>query len=218
MTSRRPLSALALACLLFASPSAWAHKLRFVAFDLPVAAGNCQLVPASDPKKATTVEIGISRFTPVVDLAAGTYKLVLPDGKTSGTLALEGDAGRKLIVIVLPGPEGTVSVLTAPDEPASFAAGDRLFINATRSEIRVQIGDKNLVCKPSSTQLVKPPGKSVDGRFAVRMGIQKEDKWVVFNSTWWPDDPTCRSLILLYPNATTGVPGVKTIEETPAKE
>lgn len=207
----------AIFCLLLAAPSAWAHKLRFVAFDLPVAAGNCQLVPASDPKKASTVEIGISRFTAPVDLAPGNYKLVLPDGKTTGTFALEGDAGRKLIAIVLPGPEGTVSVLTTPDEPASFAAGDRLFINATRAEIRVQIGDKNVVCKPASVQLVKPPGKSVEGRFPVRMGIQKEDKWVVFNSTWWPDDPTCRSLVLLYPNATTGVPGVKTIEEVPEK-
>ncbi|BCU78206.1 hypothetical protein [Luteolibacter sp. LG18] len=216
MTSR--LIPLALISLLLAAPSAWAHKLRFVAFDLPVAAGNCQLIPATDPKKTTAVELGISRFSAPVDLVPGAYKLVLPDGKTTGTLALEGDAGRKLIAIVLPGPEGTVSVLTAPDEPASFAGGDRLFINATRSEIRVQIGDRNLVCKPASTQLVKPPGKSVEGRFAVRMGVQKEDKWVVFNSTWWPDDPTCRSLVLLYPNATTGVPGVKTIEEIPAKE
>jgi len=211
-------AAIALIGFLSLSSSAWAHKVRFVAFDLPVAAGNCQLIPATDPKKSTTVEIGISRFSPVVDLAPGSYKLAMPDGKTTGTLLLQGDAAGKLIAIVLPGPDGTVSVLTAPDEPASFAVGDRLFINATRSEIRVQIGDRNVVCKQASTQLVKPPGKSVDGRFAVRMGVQKEDKWVVFNSTWWPDDPTCRSLVLLYPNATTGVPGVKTIEEVPQKE
>lgn len=215
MNARR--TATALACLLLSSSSAWAHKVRFVAFDLPVPAGNCQLVPAADPKKASTVEIGISRFSPVVDLAPGSYKLVLPDGKTSGTLTLEGDAGRKAIAIVLPGPEGTVSVITTPDEPASFSVGDRLFINATRSEIRVQIGDKNVICKPASVQLVKPPGKSVEGRFPVRMGIQKDDKWVAFNSTWWPDDPACRSLVLLYPNPTTGVPGVKTIEEVPEK-
>ncbi|MFD0894114.1 hypothetical protein KBB96_02770 [Luteolibacter ambystomatis] len=211
-------SATVLASLLLSSSFAWAHKVRFVAFDLPVAAGKCQLIPATDSKKASIVELGISRFSAVVDLSPGSYKLVLPDGRTSGTLSLEGEAARKAIAIVLPGPEGTVSVLTTPDESASFAAGDRIFINATRAEIRVQIGDRNVVCKPASVQLVKPPGKIVDGRYPVRMGIQKDDKWVTFNSTWWPDDPTCRSLVLLYPNANTGVPGVKTIEEVPQKE
>ena len=195
-----------------------AHKVRFVAFDLPVPAGTCQLIPAENPKKPLTVDVGVSRFSAATDVAPGNYKLVLPDGKTSGILKLEGDAARKMLAIVLPGPEGTVGILTAPDEVASFAAGDRLFINATQYDIRVQIGDKDLAFKPGASQMMKPPGKSTEGRFAVRMGYLKEGKWGVFNSTWWPDDPTCRSLVLIFPNPQTGAPGVKTIEETPKKE
>ena len=110
-----------------------AHKVRFVAFDLPVPAGTCQLIPAEDHKKPETVDVGVSRFSAATEVAPGNYKLVLPDGKTSGILKLEGDAARKVLAIVLPGPEGTVGILTAADEAAAVedqAAGRRALCQA----------------------------------------------------------------------------------------
>jgi len=204
-------------CLWLSATNAQAHKVRFVAFDLPVSAGACKLIPAADEKNTTSADVGISRFSKVINMPPGLYRLVLPDGKTTGRLNLDGEATQARIAIVLPGPEGTVTILTVSDETSTFGAGDRLFINATISDIRVQIGDRNLTCKPGTTQMIKPPGQSKEGRFPVRMGYLKDDEWLIFNSTWWPDDRACRSLVLLYPNTTTGAPGVKTIEEIPSQ-
>jgi len=204
-----------LSCMLLTSLSANAHTLRFVAFDLQVPAGKCQLIPENDPERKSTVELGVSRFSSPLSLPPGSYKLVLPDGKTSGILRLAGNADDKLIVIVTPGPEGSVGVITAPDEIGSFGSGDRMFINVTGSEIRVQFGERNVVCKPGTVQIVKSPKLSEEGRHSVRMAIIKDKDWIVFNSTWWPEDSVSRSLVLLLPNPATGVPGVKTIEEIP---
>ena len=204
-----------LSCMLLPSLSAAANELRFVAFDLQVPAGECQLVPENDSGKKSKIELGVSRFSNPVSLPPGTYKLILPDGKTSGTFNLKEGAEDKLIAIVTPGPEGSVGLITAPDGSASFGPGDHLFINATQTEVRMQFGERNLACKPGSTQIVKSPKLSVEGRHPVRMAIMRDNNWIVFNSTWWPDDRVSRSLVLFIPNATTGVPAVKTIEEIP---
>lgn len=203
-----------IAALLFAVPVS-GQMVRFVAFDLQVAAGTSQLVSAEKDGGSISVELGVSRFSDPVKVPPGSYKLVLPDGKTNGNLLIGEDTERKILAIVLPGAEGTVNVITAPDEPTKFGGGDRLFINATNSEIRMQIGERNLVCKSGTTQIVKPPQMNSEGRVPVRMAVTKDGNWIIFNSTWWPVDKVSRSLILLHPDMKTGVPRVRTIEEIP---
>lgn len=194
------------------------QTVRFVAFDLQVPAGHCKLLPDGDVKRAIDIELGISRFGKAMKLTQGNYLLVLPDGKTNGKLVIKGEANRKLLIIVFPGAVGHVKVITAPDETARFGPGDRFFINATQMEVRIRIGEKNLVCKSGTSQIVKPPKLIVEERLPVRMAFLKDKNWHVFNSTWWPANEISRSVILLYPNETTGVPSVKTIEEIPHPE
>ena len=194
-----------------------AHTLRFVAFDLQVPAGKCQLIPASDPAKPIAVDVGISRFSDAVQASKGIYQLVLPDGKTKGNLTLPGDTEGRWIIIVTPGPGDSVGIIPIPDETSKFGPGDRLFINATRSEIRMQLGEQKVICKSGTTKLLPAPKIITEGRFPVRMAVLKNDEWLFFNSTWWPADEVARSIIALFPNAVTGIPMVKTIEEIPVK-
>jgi hypothetical protein len=45
------------------------------------------------------------------------------------------------------------------------------------------------------------------------MLVQKNERRVPFNSTWWPHDPGVRSIVVIHPNPRNGLPAVKNIAE-----
>jgi hypothetical protein len=201
----------ALACLL-AAPAA-ADEARFLAFDLPIPLGTYQVVPAGeDSAKGKPVEIAANRFSERLKLAGGQYRLLLPDGKTGPSFTLAGDTKRTLF-IVLPAGNGSVGLAAVPDNPAEFGPGDRWFLNVTPGEIRVQFGERNLRLPPGTGNREKAPAKLDEGRIPVRMMVQKNERWVPFNSTWWPHDPGLRSIVVIHPHPGNGLPMVKNIAE-----
>ena len=208
--------ALALACLL-AAPAA-GHEARFLAFDLPIPLGTYQVVPpGEDTARAKPVEIAANRFSERLRLSAGVHRLLLPDGKTGPSFTVAGDAKRTLF-LVLPAADGPVGLAAVPDDRGEFGPGERWFLNVTPGEIRVQFGERNLRLPPGTGNREKAPAKLDEGRIPVRMLVQKNERWVPFNSTWWPHDPGVRSIVVIHPHPKNGLPLVKNIAEPAAEE
>ncbi|MGC4013332.1 MAG: hypothetical protein QM755_02270 [Luteolibacter sp.] len=196
-----------------------AHTLRFVAFDFPMSVGACKITASGKDaaKEAKQIELGINRFSAPLELPPGPYQFALPDGKTA-ELTLTGDAAGKVLVIVLPGSQGKVALVQVPDQAAAFGAGDRVFINATKVPVRIQLGTVPISCPAGGNKVVKALPKSADGRIPVRMWYARGEEWLKFNSTYWPDNQAVRSMVLIFPNPEIEAPGVKTIEEVPPAE
>lgn len=195
-----------------------AHDARFLAFDLPVPLGAYRIVPpGGDAAKAPTVEIAANRFSGRLKLAAGSHRLILPDGTAGPSFTVPDDAKRTLF-IVLPAAGGGVGLTSVPDNAESFGPGERWFLNVTPEEVRVQFGERNLRLPAGSGHSEKAPSRLDEGRIAVRMLVQRQERWVPFNSTWWPHDPALRSIVLIYPNPKTGLPSLKNIAEMPEVE
>lgn len=208
--------ALVLACVLAASAAG--HEARFLAFDFPMPLGSYQVMPpGEDRARAKPVEIAANRFSERLKLAGGVHRLILPDGTPGPSFTVAENAQRTLY-IVLPGADGSVGLTAVPDDPADFGPGDRWFLNVTPGEIRVQFGERNLRLPPGTGNRERAPAKLDEGRIPVRMLVQKNERWVPFNSTWWPHDPGARSIVLIHPNPRNGLPAVKNIPEPAGPE
>lgn len=190
-----------------------AVEIRFVAFDFGVPAGDYAVrQPGKDGSKS--FRLRINSFSERIKVAEGVHELVMPDGSSATRFKISEAESSRLLMVVLPDAAGKVSLFRVTDDTTGYGPGERVFLNVTGGGIRVMLGDQRISIPSAKSALAKAPGtKAGDPRVPVRMFSQSGGEWKLFNSTMWPQDPESRSIILIYPDAKSRFPRVRSLSE-----
>lgn len=196
--------------------SGWlaAAELRLVAFDLPR-----ESVAVEFHRKAGGMVVASkaepNRFSDPFELAEGAYQVRAEGLKGEVGLGI-GGASSYFLVLLWDG-VGRWRLLPVEAEEGRFRPGGRMFINASPARLVVRIGGQQFACKPGEMRMV-PPMEAKDGKHPVEMRRQDGEKWVVFNSTWWPVLEEERSFVLVYPEGAKGRLRVKSLAYFPESD
>lgn len=200
-----------------------AASVRTLAFDLPEAEVSFDLSPVaektgSEAEGATKFRIGArkNQFSAPVKLPPGRYVAVSSAFPSTAQFTLADTAEARVLLVILPGPNGACVIFPVPDDIAKIGPGDRFLINATSEEIAVRFGAQRSNVKPGHSEYLRPPKPApADRRIEVEMVRLVGAAWIPFNSTYWPLDPLARSFVLVHPDPVTGAPRVRNLSEVP---
>lgn len=209
--------ALLLAVVPFHAAHAAEPRIRFVAFDFELPAGDYKIIPATKGKNPVPVAIRLNNFSEPIRLKEDRYRLVSPDGHRDAGFEIRPDEPQRLLFILLPGNDDTLGLVRTSDDLEHFGRGARLVLNLTHGEVRVALGDQRFAIRSGDRHLAKPQPTPRDGRLPVRMFCQVDGEWKLFNSTMWPHDPEQRSIVLIHPSKTRSrYPRVRSLAEVVA--
>lgn len=198
-----------------------ATEVRFAIFDLGLPTGEFTLrKTGGDPSRDSRVEWHANNLSAPVKLEAGEHAVMKPDGSVAVRLAIDEKDPARLLLVPFPGPD-RLRLLRLPDPRTALKPGQRMFLNAADSEIRILLGNKPIALAAGGTAIGEPGGvEDAESRFPVRMMIRAEGEWKTFNSTFWFHDPRMRSLVLVVPEAGATYPRVRslTVPPEPAPE
>lgn len=122
-------------------------------------------------------------------------------------------ASKQIILLFRKGKNNSDGFVVMPinGELTNFGGGSYIFINASKLNVGVVIGDKKFALKPNQRRMLSPQPDHDNGICQVTLSYQREDKWKTFKDTRWPANDRYRSLIFFYQDPESGRLGVSPI-------
>lgn len=192
-----------------------ALSVRTLAFDLPADKVSLSLRPEAS-EKAVEIEVRVNQFGEPATLAPGAYLATSTSFKPPTKFVLPEAGSTSFLLLVLPKSDGGCFILPVADDPGHFRKGDRFVVNATGEDLAIRIHTQKYLLKPGRSAYYRlPPPPLPDNRIEVEMLRQIGDKWLAFNSTYWPPLPNSRSIVMIYPDPNTGRPRVRSLADRP---
>jgi hypothetical protein len=191
-----------------------ALSVRTLAFDLPEDAVNLSIHIADANAKPVQLEVRVNQFGRASSLAPGTYVVESTTFKLPTKFVLPETGSTSFLLLVLPKSDGGCIILPVADDLGHFRKGDRFVVNATAEDLAIRIHTQKYLLKPGhSAYYHLPPPPMPDNRIEVEMLRQIGDRWLAFNSTYWPLSPNSRSIVMIYPDPNTGRPRVRSLAD-----
>lgn len=132
-----------------------------------------------------------------------------PDGtqvKESAAQVTLTPENRHVLLLFVRGPDGTLRVLTAPDDTSSFPAGSYRFVNMSKTPMSVALGSKPTPRQLAPGQSLVLPGQPErTGGVPVRVAALGEINQLFYSSKWlWNGDH--RTLVFIAPTGNAAAP------------
>ena len=105
---------------------------------------------------------------------------------------------KDLLLVFVPREDG-FAILKIPTPRDRLKGGDRLIVNATRTELAIRLGNTAAIhILPSKSEILKkPPGKKIVS-LPVLVSYKSGNKWKLASSENWPFNPRFRKILFAY--------------------
>lgn len=191
-----------------------AVTVRTLAFDLPAEKVSLSIHADEENAKAVQVEARVNQFGESATLAPGAYVAESTAFKLPARFVLPGNSSGSYLLLVLPKSDGGCQILPVADDSTHFKKGGRFVVNATNEDLAVRIHTQKYLLKPGRCAYYNlPPSPLPENRIEVEMLHQTGGRWLAFNSTYWPQAPNSRSIVMIYPDPNTGRPRVRSLAD-----
>jgi|TARA_B110000908_G_scaffold83705_1_gene100150 hypothetical protein len=112
-------------------------------------------------------------------------------------------SNKQLILIIRKGANDSdgFKMIVMDKQQSKFGGGDYFFMNASTVSIGLKIGDKQLLLKPRSHELIKPAPSKVKGKrkyLYTYFYYRKKDKMVPFYNSTWRYSKKARCMVFFY--------------------
>ncbi len=199
-------------------------SLQFVSFPISASANPVELLIGKD--KTIKVELPTNALSPVYKVNRLSEWMI---GKSS--VGAEGeflfktygkapsiDSGKQLVLAIRKGANDSdgFDLISMDNQRENFGGGMYFFMNASKVDIGIDIGDIKFALKPLTHKLVKPsPSKSEGDRKYLYTTLQfrKGEEAVPFYSSTWRFSEKARSLVFLYHDSNTNQLRTHTIRD-----
>jgi hypothetical protein len=150
-----------------------------------------------------------TRFEVPLTFIAGPFKATLRDGVFLDLWRGDGEkpkisvrinpAERKDLLLVFVPRKDRFAILKIRTSRGRIKGGDRLIVNATRTELAIRLGNKKAIHIPSGkSQVIKAPSGSKIVSLPVLVSRKVGDSWKLASSENWPFDPRFRKILFAY--------------------
>ena len=127
---------------------------------------------------------------------------------------------RSAILLFLPGKAGDRArsrVMLINDNVDLFPAGSYMVTNLSPQLVRLELEKKPFEFKPSSSSLIVDPPVRSNRHSGMRAFAFCNNEWLPIASGLWPHPGKARSLLVLFPNPTTGTVNLRAFGDVPPR-
>jgi hypothetical protein len=124
------------------------------------------------------------------------------------------------ILLFLPGKSNgraNSQVMVIDDRTESFPVGSYFVTNLSPQVVRIELEKKPFQFKPASSSYILNPPVRANNHSGMRTFAFSDNEWRPIASGLWPHPGRARSLLVLYPNPTTGTVNLRPFGDVPPR-